>query len=226
MKNKIIPILLFTFIILSTTINAQSETKFRDTIAINYQDNKTLLDILKVLPINVFDSWEWSDDDRIKTVDFIAKNNYLIDSTAAFNNIKHITPNYLNIQVVDGVWLLAIYKFSENDFFVVTDDIVGDGNTVHTFNYKNNKLTPTKMLNWFSRIKYKILLNDTPECRALIDENEAFFDYTLGEKDTIIISSWLFNKEEHGKCFKGNTIRLKANKKLGRFDIDKVYWVE
>ncbi|PHS08593.1 MAG: hypothetical protein COA88_06415 [Kordia sp.] len=49
----------------------QIDTAFRDTIAIDYLKNKTLLNILKLLPETTMNSWWWPKKDRIKAVESI-----------------------------------------------------------------------------------------------------------------------------------------------------------
>ena len=205
-------------------IERQNEKQFTDTIRINYNENKTILNILKAVPETTMSSWEWSEMDRKKTVDFIEKNNYLIDSTEAYNNIKYIKPNTIGIQVVDGFWTLSIYEFGVNHYFIVTNDSVGDGNDIQTFNYINNKLTPTKMINWFSKCEYDLLLKNSDNCIELVKENELTYTYDFSNKDIVEISSWFLTKDKSQHCFKGNTIKYKLNKDTKTFDIFDVYW--
>ena len=199
------------------------EMAFRDTIAIDYLKNKMLLNILKLLPETTMDSWRWPKKDRIKTVESIKRNNYLIDSTEMYNNIKYIKPNTLGIQVVDGFWTLSIYEFNENHSFIVTNNIVGDRNNIQTFNFINNKITPLKMINWFGGFEYKLLINNTTDCIELLEKNQVSYNYNFSDKDIVEISGAL-NKEESENCFKGNTIKYKLNKKDRTFDIVDVYW--
>ncbi|OAD44551.1 hypothetical protein [Polaribacter atrinae] len=200
------------------------KNEFRDTISVDYLKNKKLLDILKVLPESTMRSWEWKKVDREKTVSFIEKNNFIIDTTEMYNNIKYIQPNTIGIQVVDGFWTLSIYQFEENDFFIVTNDIVGDGNDIQTFNFKNNELTPTKMINWFNDFDSKLLLKNSTECIELLEDNQLTFEYDFRDKNMIKISSWLLNKNESKGCLKGNSINYKLNKSNKTFDITIIYW--
>ena len=200
------------------------KTKYRDTIAIDYAKNEKLLEVLKMLPESTMASWEWSKADREKTVAYIKQHNFIIDSTEMYNNIKYIEPNTMGIQVVDGFWTLSIYPFSEDEYFVVTNDIVGDGNDIQTFNFKKNELTPTKMINWFSEFDSKLLANNTAACIALLEDNKLTFEYDFSDKNTIKIASWSLNKDEADSCLKGNAINYELNKVKRTFEITKIYW--
>ncbi|WP_019039732.1 hypothetical protein [Psychroflexus tropicus] len=203
----------------------KKEIKYSDTIYINYIENKTLLNILKILPETTMESWEWSKKDREKTVEFIEENNFIIDTTEMYNNIKYIKPNTIGIQVVDGFWTLSTYDFGENNYFIVTNDIVGDGNNIQTFNFSNNELKPSKMVNWFGEFEYNLLLSsDSTKCLEFLKENENTYDYDFSDKNIITISSWLISKKESETCLKGNTIKYKLNKENRTFDIIDIYW--
>ena len=141
-----------------------------------------------------------------------------------YNNIKYVKPNTIGIQVVDGFWTLSIYEFDKNDFFIITNDIVGDGNDIQTFNLIKEKLTPIKMINWFSEFDYKLLLNESTNCIELLEENQLTYNYDFNDKNIITISSWLMNETENANCLKGNSVKYKLNKENRIFDIVDVYW--
>ncbi|MFD2562902.1 PA3715 family protein [Aquimarina rubra] len=209
---------------IKSTTEFKKAVEFRDTIAVDYHKNKTLLNILKQLPETTLNSWEWSKKDRIKTVDFIKKNNYLIDSTETYNTIKYIKPNTIGIQVVDGFWTLSIYEFNENHHFIITNDIVGDGNDVQTFNFINNEIKPLKMTNWFDGFEYNLLSNNKVDCIKLLEDQQLTYNYNLKDKSSIEISSFSLAKNEAKNCLNGNTIKYKLNKRDKTFDIIDVYW--
>lgn len=203
-----------------------SEIKYIDTIPIDYLENKRLLNILKILPKSAMSSWEWSKKDRERTVEFIKKNNFIIDTTKMYHNIKYIKPNTIGIEVVDGFWTLSIYKFNENDWFIITNDIVGDGNDIRTYNFKTNKLIPTKIKNWFSKFDSKLLSDNSTNCIELMNENKLNYEYDFKDESTIKISSWSLNKNNFNQCFNGNSIEYKLNKSKKTFDISKIFWEE
>jgi len=207
----------------NSTVEVKKETVFSDTIAIDYRKYKTLFTVLKQLPETTMKSWEWSKEDRVKTVAFIKKNNYFIYGTEMYHNIKYFKPNTIGIQVVDGVWTLSIYEFNKNNYFIVTNEIVGDGNDIHIFNFINNKITPLKMINWFGNSKYELLLNNSQNCIELLEDNQLSYDYDFSDKDIVEISTKL-NRENSEHCFKGNTIKYMFNKQNNTIDIVAVYW--
>src|SRR5690606_37076269 len=115
------------------SIEKKSKKKNYDTIPINYSANIQILEILKAIPNECMGSWEWTMEDRVKSVDFISKNNFLVDSTKMYNDIKYLKHNTMGIQVVDGFWTLSIYELDNNRHIVITNDIVGDGNDIKAF---------------------------------------------------------------------------------------------
>jgi len=223
-RGKIIPFTLTNTNDINSTTGLKQETEFRDTIAIDYRKHETLLTVLKLLPETTMESWEWSKKDRVKTVAFIEKNNYLIDSTEMYHNIKYMKPNTMAIQAVDGVWTLSIYEFNDNHSFIVTNDIVGDGNDIQTFNFINNVVTPLKTTNWFDGFESNLLLNTTENCIKLLEENQLGFNYNFRDTNNIEISAGILIKSETEHCLKGNTIKYRLNKQSKTFDIVDVYW--
>lgn len=206
------------------TTEIDQDLSYRDTIAIDYSKHEKLLTVLKLLPESTMNSWEWSKKDREKTVECIEQNNFIIDSTKLYHNINYIKPNTMCIQVVDGLWTLSLYEFQKNHYFIVTNDIVGDGNDVQTFNFINNEIVPLKMINWFDGAGYKLLKqNDVNECHQVIEDNFLSFNYDFSHKSEIKISSWLTQNDSEG-CLKGNTIKYKLNKQTKTFDVVDIYW--
>jgi len=202
----------------------ENDAPYRDTIYIDYLRHKSLLTILKMLPESSMASWEWNKTDREKTVAFIEKNNFMIDSTEMYYNIEYLEPNAIGIQVIDGFWTLSIYKFTEDDYFVVTNDRVGDGNDIHTFNFKDGELSPTKMRNWFGEFDKELVLTNSNECLELLEDNLITFEFQFGAGDYVEIGSWFFTKNNSENCFKGNTIAYKINRAERTFDISRIYW--
>ncbi|TPN86793.1 hypothetical protein [Aquimarina algicola] len=210
----------------SSNTESTSQSQYRDTVQIKYSENKNILEILKIVPDETMGSWGWSKKDRVKTVEYIKKYDHLVDSTEMFNTIKYIKPNTIGIQVVDGFWTLSAYDFGEDDYFVVTNDIVGDGNDIRTFSLKNGRLTPTKMINWFSEFDQKLLSNTSKQCIKLLKESELGYDYDFSDDQIVLVSSWLLSKNESEHCLKGNAIKFQLNQKNKTFDIVDLYWKE
>lgn len=200
--------------------------EYKDTIAIDYLANRKLLEILKVLPKETMTSWEWSTEERLKTVQFIEKNNFLIDSTEMYNNIKYIKPNTLGIQVVDGFWTLSVFELNSEKNIVITNDIVGDGKDINTFIYDEEDLKRIEFEKLFGKGIDNVLKKQSDEC--LLEMEDAFltFDYDFSDSNIVKIESWGIDKIESINCFKGNTIEFKLNKSKGIFELKKVYWNE
>lgn len=187
-----------------------------DTLKITYQDHKNLFDILILLPDSTMSSWSWPKNDRIEFVKNIQKNNYATASRDHFSNISLIAPNTIQIGVVDGSWILSIYKKSTNNYIVLTDDKVGDGNDFHAFEYVNGKLMSLSMEKLFNGFLKTILVdqNDT-KCLEFFEDNKIGFEYSfIGTKKIEISNSSL---EDTDGCFKGNTLNYEFNPESGTF---------
>lgn len=197
----------------------ENSSKYRDTLEINYLGHKNLLEILKILPDSTMASWGWKASDRVNFVDFIEKNNFTIDSTEQYQNIKIIKPNTIGIQIVDGYWTLSIYKVNPNNYIVITDDIVGGGNDIKTFEFINGKLI-SKKINFFKRYLSQILKEDS-KCLELLEDNNLFFEYNFEDESKIIIKNLILSDEDKN-CFKGNILHYKLNLKSQNFDLIKV----
>lgn len=206
----------------TTTENKQSK-EFIDTILIDYYKHETLLNVLKKLPETKMNNWEWSRAEKVKTVTSIKGNNYIINSIEMSHNIKYIKPNAICVQVLDDYWILSIYEFNKNHYFIVTNNILGDANDIQTFSFINNEIIPLKMINWFDGAGYKLLKNNSKECTQLIEDNLLSFGYDFSAENDIEISSLLTKSESQG-CLEGNTIKYRLNKQKRTFDIIDVYW--
>lgn len=203
----------------------QDTAKRADTIRINYNENKKILEILKCLPNKSMGSWEWTQSEREEMVASISKNNYFIDRTPNYNDIKYVKINTIGTQVVDGFWVMSIYKISQDDYIVITDDIVGDGNELFSFEYKNGSLTEIEFDTLFDGMQKKLLKNAVEKkCVELLDDNLVTFTYDFSDKQNVTISSSSLNKEENENCFKGNTLNYKFNPELKKFSLESIIW--
>ena len=109
-------------------------------VAIDYKINKDLLDIILLIPDSAFSNWEWKLNDRIKWYNEIKENNFYIDDNPDYFNQTYFEPNKAGFTIVDGFWSINIYKTVENSYIVITNDIVGDGNSLNFFEVKSNKI--------------------------------------------------------------------------------------
>ena len=200
----------------------------QDTLKIKYSEHKNLLEILTKLPEEAMGSWKWSKNDRIDFVKFIQENDYTFSSSSYFSKISLIGPNAIGIQVVDGYWTLAIYKIQPKNYIVIANDIVGDGNDLLAFEYKDGKLGDVGFYNLFDKVYYNnLLINDKEECKDLIEDNLIGFEYDFTHtQDLTISNSHYLKEEEHQDCLKGNRMNYKFNPNTKKFDLTEINWIE
>lgn len=206
----------------------QHESISKNKIEIDFKKNKVLLDIILLLPDNSFSSWDWKLEDRIKWYNEIKANNYYIDNKPDFFNQKYFEPNKAEFQIVDGIWKINIYKTFENSYIVITDDIVGDGNSLNFYEVKSNLIKEyldenTIFSNYKDLLKKKEYIDN---CEEKFEEmNDPIFEYDFSNTNKIEIeSSWYLTKENYENCLAGNAIIYNFNTKTKKFDIEKIYW--
>lgn len=242
-------IILFTLTIVSCknkTLNAVSKTSnSKDTlktellkkneksnsinkIDVDFKKNKDLLDIILLLPDSAFSSWEWKLEDRIKWYNEIKENGYYTDNNPDYFNQKYFEPNKAGFSIVDGFWSINIYRTSESSYIVITDDIVGDGNTLNIYEVKSNELRNySDEEELFSNFKELLKKKEhTENCAEKFEEmNDPIFEFDFTKKNTIEIeSSWYLTKEDYENCLIGNAILYNFNPKTKKFEIEKIYW--
>lgn len=210
------------------TKKSESASKYQDTLKIEYLGHKDLLDILAVLPDSTMESWGWKANERMEFVKTIKKNNFIIGTTEHFSNIRLIKPNTMEIQVVDGLWTLSIYKIKPRNYIVITDDIVGDGNDIKCFEYDNGKLAYRKMEDLFGNYFLDLLIDkEDSRCVELLDDNKIGFVYDFKSEINVEINNSFYLKEnENGDCLKGNTLKYHFNQKTRKFDLLKINWTK
>jgi hypothetical protein len=205
-----------------------------DTVFIDYSKNKRKLEILALLPDSCFGSWEWTKDDRKILLNEIKNKGFFIDKTPDHNTIKEVVDNYLSVQVVDGIWEMSIYKIKEGNYFVITNDVVGDGSTLNFYEYNNGVLVLSNAL--------KLGLNDNlnklfknPEsekCKNSLNElleiNEnIFFSYNFKTINKIRVSAaWEITNDEFSDCFKGNSLQYLFNSEIKKFQLIEIEWIK
>jgi hypothetical protein len=182
-------------------------------ITIDYNKNKEILDILPLLPDSSMASWEWKKTERLELLQSVKTNNYYIDTTKDYNDILMVAPNYFQTQVVDGNWCVAVYKVSENNYIIITDDVVGDGNDLKAFELKNQQLTA---------LPIKSLLGDYLNVFLIDSNNEKC--KSLFEKNKFIVHSSYLKKKENESCVRGNKLKFVFNAELKKFELEKVTW--
>lgn len=206
-----------------TVIKSNSNNK----VAIDYEKNKDLLDIILLLPNEAFPSWEWKIKDRKKWYNEIKKNNFYIDDNPEYFNQTYFEPNKAGFTIVDGFWSINIYKTAENSYIVITDDIVGDGNSLHFYEVKSStikKYLDEKTI--FSDYTKQLKRKNTDDCEGNFEElNDPIFTFDFSAKNKVEIeSSWYLTKENYENCLIGNAIVYNFNPKTKKFEIEKIYW--
>ena len=202
-------------------------TNSPNKVKIDYKKNKDLLDIILLLPEEAFPSWEWKLNDRIKWYNEIKANNFYFDDNSEFFNQVYFEPNKACFKIVDGVWSINIYKTNENSYIVITDDIVGDGNSLNFYEVKSNIIQNLDEKNIFpdfrEQLKKKV---NTENCKEKFEEmNDPIFEFDFTNMNKIEIeSSWNLTKENYETCLNGNAIVYNFNPETKKFDIEKIYW--
>ncbi len=187
-------------------------------LKINYLEHKNLLDILTILPDSSMASWSWEKSERLEFVKHIQKNNYTTGSPSHFSHFKLIQPNTIEIQVVDGHWILSIYKVQSDNYIVITDDIVGDGNDLMAFEYLNGELKSIPFQNIFDTPLNALIIDQTnDECLESFKDNYIGFEYDFIGTQKIKIVNSLFEKSN--QCFKGNTLNYEFNPTAKKFKL-------
>ncbi|MFC0779844.1 hypothetical protein [Flavobacterium sp. HJSW_4] len=201
--------------------NNEDTLEVPDTLKISYDEHKNLFDIITILPDSTFSSWEWPKSDRIEFVKKVKKNNYIATTSRFMWKFALIAPNTLQIQIVDGAWVLSIYKIKPNNYIVITDDIVGDGNDFHAFEYENGQLTNIPFRDLFDHFITALVIDPNDEkCMEIFDDNRILFEYSyIGTKKIKMSNSYL---DENKDCFKGNTLNYEFNPLIKKFNLIKI----
>ena len=202
--------------------------KKKDTLKIIYSEHKNLLNILTILPDSTMRSWGWKKSERKQFIDDIKINECTTSSAENFSKFELIQPNTIRIQVVDGCWILSIYKVKTNNFIVITNDIVGDGNDVQTYEYINNELNYIEPKNLFGEY-FNELRNgkNNLSCKELMEDFKIGLTYNFETKTKIQISNMSYSENsENNKCLKGNTLNYEFNPRMKKFEIVKINWTK
>lgn len=207
-------------------VNPTAKPAYSDTVRINYTQNKIILDVLPLIPDSVFKTWEWSKAERNGMLAMLKAKNYFIDTTRDYNTIKTITPDFFETVVVDGNFSLAGYIVSNDDYIFISKNQVGDGSTLAAYEYAGGRLSELR-LDYLLGVYFNYFLINTQDetCRQSLQEVWPILDYNFGKKNEIIIRA-LLDKMQVGTCLTGNVLRLKFNPAFGRFDLEKIEWLD
>jgi len=162
------------------------------------------LELLSTIHEKSMGSWDWSKDDRIKYTDSCKKVGYLLNDNSGMMQKRFINDNHLFVQVIDGAWEFVVIQINENKFYILTNDIVGGGNSFVSY------LSDGKMTN---KLDVKIFpenweLNFNPKGENCEFPASPFmFDFFI-DNQTIFVENWedeclikkkltfIFNKEK------------------------------
>jgi hypothetical protein len=192
-----------------------------DTVFIDYNKNKELLQILCLLPDSSMASWRWKAGERRDFVDSIKENGFIVDTSKNVLNLRKITPHYFDYQVVDGTWKLATYARKNHEKLVITDDVT-QGHDIHVFSYDGKTLCAHRN---FMQLILRQLLVDTAnvEYAKLIDEEFPQYEYDFSKEGELTVFMSSYGKPNYGKCFKGNKATFEIN---GEFRLTDSRWGE
>lgn len=197
-------------------------------IPIDFNKNSDLLDIILLLPDSAFTSWDWNLKDRKKWYNEIKQYNYYTDNNKEYLNQLYLERHKAAFRIVDGYWSINLYKTTDNSYIVITNDKVGDGNSMHFYEVKSGTLKQfsdekTVFSDFKAQLKRK---ENTSSCEAQFEElNDPIFEFDFKTDTKVEIeSSWYLQKESYENCFIGNAIVYNFNPKTKKFDIEKTYW--
>lgn len=209
--------------------------QYSDTVWIKNKEEQFLLKVLTMLPDSAMGtSWKWSRQERKQMVNEGIERGYLINDSECCHRKKVKSRYNFFTTVIDGHWEMALFPINENNFIVITDEGVGDGNTYYAFELNNrDKLTAISVSQLIPR-RIRRLFYKTP----LLPSNEedvsfyeksghesVFVDY-LFLPDKIVAGIYLSKEDgqQKSKIYNGNRLDLNFNKKTKRFDIGRIYW--
>ncbi|MET4083294.1 hypothetical protein ABIB40_003263 [Pedobacter sp. UYP30] len=208
--------------------NLSSNSK-KDTVYVNYGDNKVILDLLPLLPDAAFRDFKWTKNERQQLVEDVKKNGYYIDRDSFHLNLIYAQPNTIGYSVIDGFWEMTIYKCADNSYLVIANTITGDDNSLNVFNYRNGVLKSAEnQTAIFGDFRKELMIPGAKDCAARLKELRGpIFDYNFRNLNQVEIESALYlTKEKYQNCLKGNTLVYQFIPTEKKFKLKKVYWKE
>lgn len=167
--------------------------------------NKTrikTLEILSKIPVNSMGSWDWSVEDRVKYLKDCKSVGYLLnDNSGTFQKRFH-TDTHLFVQVVDGFWEMKIITINKNKYFIILNDIVGDGNNISFYLLESDSILLIDKNIFPKNLEKQFKKNKSCE----IDRSFYTFSFDINDEKIFIENIY------ESKCLKKNVIVLKFNK--------------
>lgn len=197
-------------------------------LPLDFESHKEILNLILLLPDESFGSWSWSIDDRIAWYTEIEQNNSYVVNIPFFLNQIELSAHKAHFSILDGSWIISLYEANDDSIFIITNNIVGDGNIIHIYEAQNNKLIHSySQEDIFGNFEELVTLPiQITDCEKIL-ENATLYLYDVDLKDKQIVefnNSWYHTKEEFGGCLRGNTIQYTFNPNAKSFDITRIYW--
>lgn len=205
---------------------SKKEKEYVDLIK-NIENNKNnfikkdvIFDILDKLPLNL-GSWEWTYTNRKLFKKSVEKGIHEISNNDGLFKKKYLNSEKIIVNVVDGSWVMKLYKIEDGIYIVITDDIVTGGNDLMAYKYtaKDKNLSRKNFNFLFQKEVINYFLQKENTCKENLknDNFTAFLDYDFYEQD--ITMSVYDDISEN--CLKYREIIFRFNKKTEKFDFLK-----
>lgn len=191
-------------------------------VPIDYDSNKELLEILCLLPDSAMASWEWKASERRRWVDEIKASGFVVDTSDVTFNVKAIKPHFLDYQVVDGTWKLAIYKLGLRNRLVFTDDVTG-GHDINIYFFDGKQLQARQ--DFLQALRDALLPADAAgDCAATWAEDFPFFEFDCSKENSLVVTMPEFDRASFGECLIGNQVTFGVT--VDGFKVEKAEWLD
>jgi len=196
-----------------------SETTEFDTVRLKYSQHSELLSALTKIPDSSMRSWKWSKKERQQFLESFRDNGFFVDTKPVYNDIIEITPNRLKTQVVDGIWVFAIYRINPKNKIVITNDIVSGGNDIMFFYLQDNEITTTDFNKLIPEFYEAFILQKNSSCAEQILESNYFAlaDYEF-KNDGLKVELW--ENDDYEQCIKSYSEFFKFRPEKGIFELE------
>jgi hypothetical protein len=211
----------------STAIEVESDhyDKPYDTLLVDYETTKQLLDILQLLPDSSMVDWDWSQKDRAHFVQCIKRDGYVVDSLKPFLDMQTLDSTKLYTGVVDGGWELNIYKALDGSVIAITNSMATGGNSLRYFDWKNGQILAKSPIELFNN-ELEYLWTKSNQCRENISDETyiPLWDFHFSPSKIVIDGSWGLDPKKDSSCTDGNVLVYKFNSIEKKFDLKSLRW--
>ncbi len=195
------------------------ETSEYDTIRLNYSEHADILTALTQVPDSSMRSWKWTKNERQQFVKSFQKDGFFVDTNPNYNDIIEITPNSLKTRVVDGSWVLTVYRMDQKNKIIITNDIVSGGNDIMAFRSHQNELVTTDFNDLIPEFYEAFVSQKDSSCaKQVLGSNYfALGDYEF-KNDGLEVELWQNDDYEH--CIKSLSKFFKFKPENGLFELE------